>query len=727
MSQTRSAPHILMIDPAYHTVLRTALVTQYGMQIKHTASGRIALELLRQAQPDLIVLNANLTDIPVESLLAELRAQNLSTPIILLDTHGESTRINFNYTNIVGWISQPVNASELGAMIQSALVRPLPAGDLILTKRAELIEANQQLTARVQQLQTLFEVGKAVTSQLDLEAVLRQVVKAAVTLTDADESYLLLVDEASGNLYLRAEANLGVEEVKNFWVKVSDSIAGQVVQSGEPIALAKDSHSVKVKTGLVVYALVNTPVKVGQHVIGVLGIDNRYQQRAFGQQDQLLLATLADWAAIAIQNAKLFTATTEMSRNLELVNQVSRLVSSTLDVEEIPRLLIQHTAEIFGAESGSLALMDQERKGVTFQLAYDGQGNELTQLRNFLMPLGQGIVGQVAQNGVPLIVNNVREDPGWSPVADRLTGFTTKKIMAVPLIAEGEVIGVIELLNKKDGDFGQNDLELLSLVAASAAIAIQNARQYAALQRSNKALEQVQEQRMAAERWAVLGKAAGSLAHRINNSTTLVPIAAQYLRELMRQVDLPPDLKPEIEANLDRIERNTLYTVDLATALLRRFRQNPTQAHDANVLIRRALTLIEIPKNIKLIVHLDPELPRVDTSDLLVDALIELLTNALRVLEGREGVIRVASFKSGERVAIQVTDNGPGIVADNINQVFDMFYTTHPRGLGFGLWWVKTFLGQQGGDITVESRPGQGTNFTITLPQNPVLLSGVEK
>lgn len=722
MNQTRSAYNILMIDPAYHTALRTALINQYGMHIKHTASGRIALELLRQTQPDLIVLNANLTDVPIGSLLAELKAQNLSTPVILIEANGETAKTNFNYTHIVGWISQPVNASELAVMIQSALERPLPGGDLILTKRVELIEANRQLTTRVQQLQALFEISKAVTSQLDLEAVLRQVVKAAVNLTDADESYLLLVDEASGNLYLRAEANLGVEEVKNFWVKVSDSIAGQVVQSGEPIALAKDSHSVKVKTGLVVYALVNVPVKVGQQVIGVLGVDNRYQQRAFDQQHQLLLSTLADWAAIAIENARLYAATAEMSRNLELVNQVSRLVSSTLDVEEIPRLLIQHTTEIFRAECGSLALVDRERQGVIFKLAYDGQGNELTQLKNFLMPLGQGIVGQVAQNGLPLIVNNVKTDPGWSSVADRLTGFTTTKIIAVPLIVEGEVLGVIELLNKKEGDFGQNDLELLSLVAASAAIAIQNARQYAALQQTNEALRQAQEQRIAAERWAVLGKAAGSLAHRINNTTTLVPIAAQHLRELLAQVTLPPEIKPEVEANLERIERNTLYTVDLATALLRRFRQNPTQAHDVNALIKRALTLIEIPKNIKLIAHLDPELPRVDTSNLLVDALIELLTNALRVLEGREGVIRVASFKAGERVAVQVTDNGPGIAADNIHQVFDMFYTTHPRGLGFGLWWVKTFLEQQHGDITVESQPGQGTTFTITLPGNPRLL-----
>ena len=84
--------------------------------------------------------------------------------------------------------------------------------DSLLTKRAELVETNRQLAQRVQELQTLFEIGKSVTSQLDLEAVLRLVAEAAVDLTEADESYLLLIDEASGDLYLRAEANLAASK-----------------------------------------------------------------------------------------------------------------------------------------------------------------------------------------------------------------------------------------------------------------------------------------------------------------------------------------------------------------------------------------------------------------------------------------------------------------------------------------------------------------------------------
>ncbi len=575
---------------------------------------------------------------------------------------------------------------------------------------------NPQLNLENQQLQTLFDIGKSVTAQLDLEAVLRQVVKAAVTLTGADESYLLLVDKPGGQLYLRAEANLGAEEVKNFRVKVSDSIAGQVVQTGQPIVINRDSSSLKVKTGLVVYALVNVPLKMGNQVIGVLGVDNRQQQRAFSTADQLVLSGLADWAAISIQNAQLYETTVEMRRNLELINEVSRLVTGTLDVEQIPRVLIRRVAEIFGAECGSLALINHERDGVVFQLAYDGEGNELVRLKDFLMPLGQGIVGKVAQTGEPIIVNDVNTYLDWSPLADRLTGFVTYKIMAVPLITEGEVLGVIELLNKQAGNFDQNDLQLLLLVAASTAIAIQNARRYAALQ-------EAQEQRIASERWTVLGKAAGSLAHRINNTTTLVPIAVQHLRELLQQLTLTPELREAIDSDLERIERNTLYTVELATALLRRFRHTPAQAHDINQLIKRALAVIEIPPTIRLICHLAPDLPSVDTSELLVDAMLELLTNAQRVLEGQpDALVRVASFRVDNRVSIQITDNGPGISPEDMPRIFELFYTTHPTGLGFGLWWVKNFLEQQHGQIGVESLPGQGTTFTISLPCGPLRL-----
>jgi len=719
MSTIKKFPRILIIDPNGHAALQQSLEQEYGMGVTRLAQGQAALETVQTTRPDLIVLNATLKNPAADTLLAQLTTQKITPPVVLIDANGDTASTNFNYPHIIGWLSQPFTPSELASLIQSALERPLPAAELVLAKRAELVDANQRLANRVQELQTLAEIGKSITAQLDLERVLRLVAEAAVDLTGADESYLLLLDEATGNLYLRAQANMGDEETKNFWVKVNDSIAGQVVHSGQPLTLSRNSNSLKVKTGLTVYSLVNVPVILNDTVIGVLGADNRHQQRVFTKDDEKLLALLAEWAAIAIQNAKLYADTKQLGRDMQLANEVSRLVTGTLDVEEIPRLLLQRTTEIVGAECGSLALIDKERGGVIFQVAYDNGGQEIKELENFMMPLGEGIIGNVAQSGQPIIANDVQHHPAWSPLADQLTGMTTRKIIAVPLISEGEILGVMELLNKKEGDFVEGDMQLLSLVASSAASAIQNARQYEALKQANEALKQAQEQRIAAERWAVLGKAAANLAHRINNSTALVPIAAQRLQELLQQVDIQPELREKMDGNLDRIRRNSLYTVDLADILLRRFSRNPTKAHNINELLDQALSLVEIPDNIKLVRQLDPELPPVDTSDLLVEVFVELISNAVRVMDDRkEGLLRVATFKNGNRsVSIQFTDNGPGILEENINRIFDIFYTTSSAGLGFGLWWVKTFLEQQHSEITVESQPNESTTFTITLPR----------
>jgi len=712
-------PHILIIDPADNTELRANLQRKYGFVVEHLPGGTKIIEQVRQQRPDVIVLNARLADPPAHQFLAKLTAGQMTTPVVLVASNSEAALTDFNYPHLTGWLNQNYSPAELALLINAALTRELPASELVLAKRTELVAANQRLARRVKELQTLFEIGKTVASQLDLEVVLRRVAKATVELSRADESYLLLLDEESGDLYLRAEANLGHEEARNFRIKTKDSISGQVLQTGQPITLTTESGDLKVKTGLSVYSLVNVPVRIGQTVIGVLGANNRTQQRAFTGNDELLLSALADWAAIAIQNAKLYHKTVQFSRDLQLINEMSQLVSGTLDVQKIPHLLLQRTAELVGAECGSLALIDTERGGVVFLLAYDSEGKELADMTGLLIPLDQGIVGLVAKTGQPVIANDVRQHPAWSAMPDNLTGFITKKLIAVPLVAKGETVGVIELLNK-DGDFVDDDVQLLRLVASSTAIAVQNARQYTALKQTNRALREAQSQRIAAERWAVLGKAAAALAHRINNSTALVPIAAQHTRELLKQVEMPPELRQDVEGNLERIERNSLYTVELAEVLLQRFRKDPTEMHHANQLIEQAVGLVALPPNVQLVLNLDPQLPSINTSDLLVDVFVELLTNAGQAIGSQPGFIRVATFKAGKSwVSVQITDNGPGIPPENQDKIFDMYFTTSPGGMGFGLWWVKTFLEQQRGQIKVDSIPNQHTTFTITLPCNP--------
>ena len=252
------------------------------------------------------------------------------------------------------------------------------------------------------------------------------------------------------------------------------------------------------------------------------------------------MQALADWAAIAIVNARLHRETQRGSKSTELINEISRSILSSLHIEEIPHKLIQQTTEILGAECGSLVLVDQSTQELEFKLAYDGKGQEITRMRGLRLPLGQGIIGLVAADGQPRIVTNAQEDEQWYPKVDTLTKFTTEEVLAVPLQTEGKIIGVVELLNKQDGDFTQDDQELLMAVASAAAIAIQNAQQYEDLQQAHQELEEAQRQKIASEQWSILGRAALVLAHRIHNTTAIVPASAQDLREVLEPVKLPP-------------------------------------------------------------------------------------------------------------------------------------------------------------------------------------------
>jgi len=577
-----------------------------------------------------------------------------------------------------------------------------------------LLDAHQALVNRVHELDALLEIGKTVTRLFDVDAILRKVVGEAVKLTQAETGLLLLVDQLTNDLYLRAEQNIGEVEARNFKIKMSDSVAGQVVQTGRPIFLNNDLTNIKVKTGFTVRALINVPLISGDEVIGVLAVNNRHKNDSFNEDHVRVMQALADWAAIAITNARLYQETQRGSQSLELINEISRSILSSLHVEEIPHKLIQQSTEILGAECGSLALVDEKTQELVFQLAYDGRGREITEMRQFRLPPGQGIIGAVAADGRPRIVTDVLSNKQWYSRIDELTGFTTEEVLAVPLQAEGQIIGVVELLNKAEEDFTQHDQELLMAVASAAAIAIQNARQYQALVEAHQELREAQQQRIASEQWSIIGRATAGLAHRIHNTTAIIPASAQDLRDLLGNAKMPVATRREVEANLSRIERNTLYTLDLVDQLLRRFHHRPVAEHDVNALIQRAIDQADLPGQIHVVVDLTP-LPPVNTSNLLADAILELLTNAAKAMP-TGGRLTISSRATAEAIQIKVSDTGSGISPEKQEKIFTLFYGQDEMGLGFGLWWIRTFLQQHRGDIKLQSELNKGTTFTITLP-----------
>jgi NtrC-family two-component system sensor histidine kinase KinB len=165
------------------------------------------------------------------------------------------------------------------------------------------------------------------------------------------------------------------------------------------------------------------------------------------------------------------------AQTFELLLEVSRLLSSKLELSPLLTSVLELSTKVVDAESASLLLLDEKTQELYFDVAL-GLGPEAAKVR---LPLGAGIAGSVAKNRAPEIINVVRKDPRWSPAMDAHTGFVTRSILAMPMVLKGRLVGVLEAINKRGGDFTDADLHAFEMFASQAAVAIENARLFTSL------------------------------------------------------------------------------------------------------------------------------------------------------------------------------------------------------------------------------------------------------
>ena len=250
---------------------------------------------------DAVVVEIGDNAVPTLQFVENILGGNPSIALILLS--------NFNRMDVVH------RGFHLG--VSDILTLPLKPGDLLtavqasLKRRSRLQSWVQRQTRRntdylrhhVDELKELENIGRSITASLDLDHVLTEIVDTAVKLTGAEEGSLLILDEDSGELFMRAARNFQDEFVRTFRIPVTDSLAGEVIRNGTPVIINDDTPQ-KIKTRYLVRTLMYVPLQFQGKVIGVLGVDNRERVNRFTEQHLSLVSTLADYAVIAIENAR---------------------------------------------------------------------------------------------------------------------------------------------------------------------------------------------------------------------------------------------------------------------------------------------------------------------------------------------------------------------------------------------------------------------------------------
>lgn len=309
---------VLIIDDDRHArdFLADQVLRPAGYEVLIARDGADGLHKALREAPDLIILDMHMPRLTSAELLEALAQQGREVPLILTTASGsEALAVQALRLGARDYLTKPLVVAEAQAAVERAMgeVRLRRERDQ-LTRR--LMTSNQQLERRLQELHTLIQIGKSVIAQLDLQAVLNSVVEAAVRITLAEEGLLLLLDEETGELYVRAAQNVDSHMAQALRLRVNDSLAGQVVRTGKPVMIG-DAGAHKIKTAYLVRAVVYVPLKTRERVIGVLGVDNQRSERAFSQHDVGLLSALADYAAIAIENARLYAAVQAAKGRLE--------------------------------------------------------------------------------------------------------------------------------------------------------------------------------------------------------------------------------------------------------------------------------------------------------------------------------------------------------------------------------------------------------------------------
>ena len=319
--------------------LEEAVLKPAGYQVRTVGDGLSAVSLVQELDPDVVITDHQMSSLMGIEVIRRICADIPHPPVILMTSEGtETLAVEAMRAGAFDFITKPFEAELVLAAVGRALAHRRRWQQV--THDHDQAETNAgKLNRRLEEFETLTLIGRTVTAMLDHHEVLSAVVDEAVRLTGAEEGSLLLLDEATGELYMRASKNFDEVFARTFRLQIDDSLAGQVIASGKPVLLDEQTPQ-KIKTAYLVHSLIYVPLTVRGKTIGVLGVDNRNAGRALSQEDVHIMTAMADYAAIAIENARLFNSSEVERRKLETI--LAKVENGVIVVDPENRLLIMN-------------------------------------------------------------------------------------------------------------------------------------------------------------------------------------------------------------------------------------------------------------------------------------------------------------------------------------------------------------------------------------------------
>ena len=406
------------------------------------------------------------------------------------------------------------------------------------------------------------------------------------------------------------------------------------------------------------------------------------------------------------------------------INDICATVDSVFTTKELFEVSLKKIMALFGANRGSIFTMQENGTELVLAITVGMRRDEKDEI---VKRMGDGIIGKVALEKRPIVVENIAQDGRFANFKAR-KGYQTSSFICVPLLIKDQLIGVINITDKQSGmHFNTNEMQLLDFLSSQIALNYRRIQLYLKFKKSIKERQHLEnklgesdqqakhlkKQVYIHEKLATLGKLAGGIAHEFNNPLDGVMRYTNLSLEHV-QDDVVRGYLLEVKHGLDRM-------ANIVKNLLACTRdQSPTSTRaDFQEVLNYALSSLKTEfahKDITVEQDIQNNLPSIQDYG-IEGILTNLLRNASDAI-GKDGRIKIQAKHTDEILTIIISDNGRGISLENPDQIFEPFYTTKDigKGCGLGLTIVAEIVKSYDGKIHVESKPGEGTIFTIKLP-----------
>jgi len=557
------------------------------------------------------------------------------------------------------------------------------------------------------EINALLEISKAIASGHYLEDVLRLIVTVTARAMDSKICSLWILDEKDQKLKIKATQSISEEYLKERSLAMGEGVVGYVALHNKPMAipdvlrepLYKEKELAK-KEGLV--SMLSVPMCIKDRVIGVINCYTSYP-RSFSKTEEGMLATIANQAAVCIENSGLM---------------------ETLDVNEILRLVLEGVTKNIGFDRARLYLVNEKRNILECKMAV-GVDEEMA--RGMVLPLdpGQSVVARSVAEKKHFIIPDAMQDQRVNPSLKNK--FNLHSLVVIPLLTKGKVLGAIAADHASPKKkVTKEALESVMALSQQAGLAIQNAFMVQELRNFSKQMEEkmkettsdlrkAEAQLIRSEKLAALGQLAAGIAHEIRNPLTSINILIHSLKEKLRTDHAHQEDLKVIEEEIHRIN-------EIVDQFLRFAKPAPPLFGKTEVLsvFEETLSLLRPQLERQRIIlwkEFNPLPPITIDKEQIKQVILNLLLNAIQAMP-LGGELKLGGQVSGDGrwIQLSVKDSGIGIPPEDMDKLFDPFFSTKEEGIGLGLSIAHRIMDQHCGKIEVESNPEKGTLFTLWIP-----------